>query len=172
MVSGSVTKLTNFGVFVELEPGLEGLLHISELADHKVDRPEDVVKLGDVIEVTVLRIDRGERKIGLSRKKLHESRDDRGERRRPRPRPAARRARRRSRAASAAAARCSASGREPAPPSPSRTTSKGDRPHPAHRKPEPTRLDLEARRLFFADRGVPGSEADRAADLAEIRGFS
>jgi small subunit ribosomal protein S1 len=68
-VKGKVTKLTNFGVFVELEPGLEGLLHISELADHKVDSPEEVVKVGDEIEVKVLRVDRGERKIGLSRKK-------------------------------------------------------------------------------------------------------
>ena len=75
VVSGSVTKLTNFGVFVELEPGLEGLMHISELADHKVDRPEDVVKLGEVVEAKVLRIDRDERKIALSRKQLHEMQD-------------------------------------------------------------------------------------------------
>src|SRR5262249_46625762 len=67
---GKVTKLTNFGVFVELEPGLEGLLHISELADHKVESPEDIVKVGDEIEVKVLRVDVGERKIGLSRKRL------------------------------------------------------------------------------------------------------
>ncbi|MHC5537815.1 30S ribosomal protein S1 [Singulisphaera rosea] len=72
VVSGAVTKLTNFGVFVELEPGLEGLLHISELSDHKVDRPEDVLKLGEVVEVKVLRVDRDERKIGLSRRQLHE----------------------------------------------------------------------------------------------------
>ena len=51
VVTGKVTKLTNFGVFVELEPGLEGLLHISELADHKVDSPEEVVNVGDDIEV-------------------------------------------------------------------------------------------------------------------------
>ena len=69
VVKGKVTKLTNFGVFVELEPGLEGLLHISELADHKVDSPEEVVNVGDEIEVKILRVDRGERKIGLSRKK-------------------------------------------------------------------------------------------------------
>ncbi|GIW89145.1 MAG: 30S ribosomal protein S1 [Isosphaeraceae bacterium] len=68
-VIGKVTKLTNFGVFVELEPGLEGLLHISELADHKVDSPEEIVKVGDEIEVKVLRVDGAERKIGLSRKK-------------------------------------------------------------------------------------------------------
>ncbi|MEI7684467.1 MAG: 30S ribosomal protein S1 [Planctomycetota bacterium] len=66
---GKVTKLTNFGVFVELEPGLEGLLHISELADEKVESPEEIVKVGDEIEVRVLRIDAVDRKIGLSRKK-------------------------------------------------------------------------------------------------------
>ncbi|MCS6850057.1 MAG: 30S ribosomal protein S1 [Gemmataceae bacterium] len=70
---GKVTKLTNFGVFVELEPGLEGLLHISELADHKIDNPEEVVKVGDEIEVKVLRVDAKERKIGLSRRHLHEA---------------------------------------------------------------------------------------------------
>src|SRR2546425_909985 len=59
VVKGKVTKLTNFGVFVELEPGLEGLLHISELADHKVDSPEEVVKVSDEIEVKILRVDRG-----------------------------------------------------------------------------------------------------------------
>jgi len=69
---GKVTKLTNFGVFVELEPGLEGLLHISELAEHKVDSPDDVVKQGDEIEVKILRVDVAERKIGLSRKRLGE----------------------------------------------------------------------------------------------------
>jgi small subunit ribosomal protein S1 len=73
---GKVTKLTNFGVFVELEPGLEGLLHISELADHKVDSPEDVVKVGDEIEVKVLRVDAADRKIGLSRKRLGWSKEE------------------------------------------------------------------------------------------------
>jgi small subunit ribosomal protein S1 len=71
--SGKVTKLTNFGVFVELEPGLEGLLHISELADHKVETPEEAVKVGDTIEVRVLRVDPADRKIGLSRKQVSAS---------------------------------------------------------------------------------------------------
>lgn len=69
IVKGSVTKITNFGVFVELEPDLEGLLHVSELADHKVDDPHSEVKLGDEIEVKILRVDSGERKIGLSKKR-------------------------------------------------------------------------------------------------------
>ncbi len=67
---GKVTKLTGFGVFVELEPGLEGLLHVSELADHKVENPEELVKVGDELEVKILRVDPGDRKIGLSRKRL------------------------------------------------------------------------------------------------------
>ena len=70
VLTGPVTKITNFGVFVGLEDGLEGLLHISELADHKVDNPEDVVKVGDEIEVKILRVDADERKIGLSRKRV------------------------------------------------------------------------------------------------------
>ena len=70
VVSGAVTKITNFGVFVGLEDGLEGLLHISELSDQKVENPEDVVKVGDVLEVKILRVDTDERKIGLSRKRV------------------------------------------------------------------------------------------------------
>jgi small subunit ribosomal protein S1 len=67
-VSGKVTKITNFGVFVELEPDLEGLLHVSELADQKIENPEQFVKVGQDLDVRILRIDPVERKIGLSRK--------------------------------------------------------------------------------------------------------
>ena len=70
LVKGAVTKITNFGVFVGLEDGLEGLLHISELADHKVENAEEVVKVGDEIEVKILRVDTDDRKIGLSRKRV------------------------------------------------------------------------------------------------------
>ncbi len=63
---GKVTKLTNFGVFVELESNLEGLLHISELTDKKIADPEEIVSVGDEIEVKVLRTDSDERKIGLA----------------------------------------------------------------------------------------------------------
>ena len=76
VVSGTVTKITNFGVFVGLEDGLEGLLHISELADHKVENPEEVVKVGDKIDVKILRVDIDERKIGLSRKRVEWSEED------------------------------------------------------------------------------------------------
>ena len=70
LVKGTVTKITNFGVFIGLEDGLEGLLHISELAEHKVEDPEEVVKVGQDIEVKVLRVDTDERKIGLSLKRV------------------------------------------------------------------------------------------------------
>jgi small subunit ribosomal protein S1 len=63
-------------VFVGLEDGLEGLLHISELADHKVENPEEVVKVGEEIEVKVLRVDSDERKIGLSRKRVEWAEED------------------------------------------------------------------------------------------------
>jgi len=76
IVRGKVTKVTNFGVFVELEKDLEGLLHISELADHKVDNPEEVVKVGEEIEVKILRVDSEERKIGLSLKRARWAAED------------------------------------------------------------------------------------------------
>ena len=65
--TGKVTRLQNFGAFVEVLPGKEGLVHISELADHHVARVEDVVKIGDEIMVKVTEIDRLGR-INLSRK--------------------------------------------------------------------------------------------------------
>ena len=71
-VSGKVTKITNFGVFVELEDELEGLLHISELADHKVEHPETMVNVGEELDVRVLRVDTADRKIGLSCRSIEE----------------------------------------------------------------------------------------------------
>jgi small subunit ribosomal protein S1 len=76
VVKGTVTKITNFGVFVGLEDGLEGLLHISELSDDKVENAEEVVKVGDPLEVKILRVDTDERKIGLSRKQVGWSSDE------------------------------------------------------------------------------------------------
>ena len=76
IVKGTVTKVTNFGVFVELESDLEGLLHISELAEHKVDNPEEIVKVGEDIQVKILRVDPEERKIGLSLKRAQWAAED------------------------------------------------------------------------------------------------
>ncbi|KPJ62957.1 MAG: 30S ribosomal protein S1 [Planctomycetes bacterium DG_23] len=71
ILRGRVTKITNFGVFVELEKDLEGLLHISELSEKKVESPEEVVSVGDEVEVKVLRVDPVGRKIGLSLRRIH-----------------------------------------------------------------------------------------------------
>jgi len=76
IVKGKVTKITNFGVFVELEPGLEGLLHVSEIADHKVEKPDSELKIGDELEVKILRVDTQERKIGLSKKRAEWAAED------------------------------------------------------------------------------------------------
>ncbi|KXK00011.1 MAG: 30S ribosomal protein S1 [Acidobacteria bacterium OLB17] len=66
VVRGKVSRFTNFGVFVELGEGLEGLCHISELADERVESPESVAKLGEDMDFKILRIDAAEQKIGLS----------------------------------------------------------------------------------------------------------
>lgn len=76
IVQGKVTKITNFGVFVELEEDLEGLLHISELADHKVENPQDVVQVDQEVEVKILRVDIEDRKIGLSLKRAQWNSED------------------------------------------------------------------------------------------------
>lgn len=63
---GTVSRVVDFGAFVELEPGLEGLVHISELADHRVKNVGEVVKVGDAVDVRVLEVDRQARRISLS----------------------------------------------------------------------------------------------------------
>ncbi|MFQ5489409.1 MAG: 30S ribosomal protein S1 [Phycisphaerae bacterium] len=78
IVEGKVTKITNFGVFVELEQDLEGLLHVSELADHKVDDPHNEVELGQKVLAKILRVDTAERKIALSKKRAEWSAEQEG----------------------------------------------------------------------------------------------
>jgi len=65
-VKGKVTKITDFGLFCEIEPGIEGLVHVSEIADEHVDDPRKFAKIGDEPEVMIIDIDPEERKIGLS----------------------------------------------------------------------------------------------------------
>jgi small subunit ribosomal protein S1 len=66
VVRGKVTRFTSFGVFVELGEGLEGLCHISELADSRVEKPEDVAQIGQEMDFKILRIEHEDQKIGLS----------------------------------------------------------------------------------------------------------
>jgi ribosomal protein S1 len=69
-VQGKVRNLTDFGAFVELEPGVDGLLHISQMSHRPVSRAEDVVQVGDELTLKVIRVDPNERRIGLSLKEL------------------------------------------------------------------------------------------------------
>ena len=72
-VSGTITRTADFGAFVELEPGLEGLIHISELANQRVRAVTDVVKQGQTVQVRVLEIDKEARRISLSMKRAAEA---------------------------------------------------------------------------------------------------
>jgi small subunit ribosomal protein S1 len=65
-VKGKVVRLTDFGAFVELEDGIEGLLHVSEMRPERVAKPEDVVAVGDEVITKIIKLDADERKIGLS----------------------------------------------------------------------------------------------------------
>ncbi|MFN7946004.1 MAG: 30S ribosomal protein S1 [Blastocatellia bacterium] len=66
VVTGRVTRFANFGAFVELEDGIEGLCHVSELSDQHVDKPEDAVQIGQTMQFKILKMDREAKKIGLS----------------------------------------------------------------------------------------------------------
>jgi small subunit ribosomal protein S1 len=65
-VKAKVVRLTDFGAFVELEDGVEGLLHISELSHERVAKPEDVVSVGSELTLKIIKLDADERKLGLS----------------------------------------------------------------------------------------------------------
>jgi small subunit ribosomal protein S1 len=72
VVTGKVTKLLDFGAFVELEQGVEALLHISEMSWDRVNNPADVVKVGDEVTIKVIKSDGARRKIRLSLRELQE----------------------------------------------------------------------------------------------------
>jgi small subunit ribosomal protein S1 len=66
VVDAVITKLTNFGAFAKINDSIEGLIHISELADHRVAHPNEVVHEGEPVQVRIIRIDPQRRRIGLS----------------------------------------------------------------------------------------------------------
>jgi len=76
-ITGTVTNVTDFGVFIELEKGIEGLVHVSEISKEKIKTPADKINVGDVITAKVMNINSDERRIGLSIKRL-EMDDDKG----------------------------------------------------------------------------------------------
>jgi len=70
VVEGKVTKIVAFGAFVQILPGVEGLVHISELAQHHVESPAEVVRPGDELQVKILEVDDGRRRLSLSVKRV------------------------------------------------------------------------------------------------------
>jgi small subunit ribosomal protein S1 len=72
IVRGTITQLTTFGAFARLEDGIEGLIHVSELAEGRVAHPKNVVNVGDTLDLKVIRIDPAKRRIGLSLKRVNE----------------------------------------------------------------------------------------------------
>ncbi len=70
IVTGKVARMTDFGAFVEIEPGVDALLHVSQIAKHHVDKPSDELKVGEEIEAKIVDFNEEEKKISLSRKVL------------------------------------------------------------------------------------------------------
>ena len=75
IVKGKATSVTDFGVFLEIEEGIEGLIHVSELSQEKVETPKDVANVGDEFEAAVLNVDTVDRKIALSVKQLSQHKE-------------------------------------------------------------------------------------------------
>jgi small subunit ribosomal protein S1 len=77
-INGTVSSVADFGVFVEIEEGIEGLIHISQLSNERVDKPSSLYKVGDKVEALIVQVDTRERRIGLSIKAVrqHEEREE------------------------------------------------------------------------------------------------
>ena len=75
VVSGRISRMASFGAFVELQPGLEGLIHISELDENRVDAPEKVVRMGEEVNIKILDYDREKQRVSLSRKQAFEEQE-------------------------------------------------------------------------------------------------
>lgn len=75
IIEGKVVRIAPFGAFVEIEPGVDGLVHISQLANHRVEKPQDVVSVNQAVKVKILSIDPKEKRIGLSIKEVAEAAD-------------------------------------------------------------------------------------------------
>ncbi|MFQ5846451.1 MAG: 30S ribosomal protein S1 [Candidatus Methylomirabilales bacterium] len=72
-VTGKVVRITDFGAFVELPDGIEGLLHVSELSEGRVNKPEDVIKTGEELTLKIIKLDTDDRKLGLSLRAYQEA---------------------------------------------------------------------------------------------------
>lgn len=79
-IPGRVTKLVSFGAFVEVAEGVEGLIHISELAEHHVETPDEIVRSGDEVDARIIDVDAKRRRLSLSLRPKREDREERAER--------------------------------------------------------------------------------------------
>ncbi|MGI8866908.1 MAG: dephospho-CoA kinase, partial [Rubrobacteraceae bacterium] len=87
-IKGRVTKLVAFGAFVEVAEGVEGLIHISELAEHHVETPDEIIRSGDEVDARIIDVDAKRRRLSLSlkpKKDESEEKAERAEQQRPRP---------------------------------------------------------------------------------------
>ena len=75
VVQGTVTKITSFGAFVELKDGIDGLVHISQISEERIEKVKDILKPGQQVTARVIKIDRDERRLGLSIKAANYSAD-------------------------------------------------------------------------------------------------
>jgi len=80
-IPGRVTKLVSFGAFVEVAEGVEGLIHISELAEHHVETPDEIIRSGDEVDARIIDVDARRRRLSLSLRPKREDREDKPPRR-------------------------------------------------------------------------------------------
>ncbi len=85
-IPGRITKLVSFGAFVEVAEGVEGLIHISELAEHHVETPDEIIRSGDQIEARIIDVDAKRRRLSLSLRPPKEEREEKPDRGEDRPR--------------------------------------------------------------------------------------
>ncbi|MBR3085991.1 MAG: S1 RNA-binding domain-containing protein, partial [Kiritimatiellae bacterium] len=76
IVKGKVSKIASFGAFIELEDGVDGLVHISQISNERVEKVRDALKVGQEVEARIVRVDGGDRRIGLSIKAVDMSDDE------------------------------------------------------------------------------------------------
>jgi small subunit ribosomal protein S1 len=76
LVKGKISKLASFGAFVELDGDIDGLVHISQISEERIEKVKDALKVGQEVEARVIKIDKAERRIGLSIKAANYSEED------------------------------------------------------------------------------------------------
>ena len=76
VIEGKIVKLVSFGAFIEVEPGVEGLVHISQISQEHISNPGDVLKTGDIVKVKIMDINTKEKRMSLSIKEAHDEKEN------------------------------------------------------------------------------------------------